>query len=114
MNNLWFNVLKSEHTWALAKSEGELSLPTGTILVLEGFKNAETKREDIKEALKTGFEVAPEEVAFVYFNKGESDAKLRFGVGLATNAITYYFTFSWYFSLRRPNEGPFQAEDVLH
>ena len=55
---------------------------------MEGFKNAETKREDIKEALKTGFEVAPEEVAFVYFNKGESDAKLRFGAGLATHAIT--------------------------
>ena len=55
---------------------------------MEGFKNAETKREDIKEALKTGFEVAPEEVSFVYFNKGESDAKLRFGAGLATHAIT--------------------------
>merc|ERR1711973_795667 len=79
---------------APTKSEGELSLPTGTILVLEGFKNAETKREDIKEALKTGFEVAPEEVAFVYFNKGESDAKLRFGVENAAKELAKKITES--------------------
>merc|ERR1719334_1887146 len=79
---------------APTKSEGELSLPTGTILVLEGFKNAETKREDIKEALKTGFEVAPEEVAFVYFNKGESDAKLRFGAENAAKELAKKITES--------------------
>merc|ERR1712226_314260 len=79
---------------APSKSEGELSLPTGTILVLEGFKNAETKREDIKEALKSGFEVAPEEVAFVYFNKGESDAKLRFGAENAAKELAKKITES--------------------
>jgi len=57
----------------------KLTLPTGAILVLEGFKNADTKREDIKDALKDKFEVkADEAIAFVYFNKGEKEAKLRF------------------------------------
>lgn len=62
------------------KDEAGADLPTGTILVLSGFKNADTKREDIKDSLKDGFEVKPEEIAFVYFNKGESEAKLRFSV----------------------------------
>jgi len=61
-------------------ASGEQDLPKGAILVLKGFKNADTKREDIKESLKAGFEVKPEEIAFVYFNKGESEAKLRFSV----------------------------------
>jgi len=60
--------------------EGQADLPTGTILVMKGFKNADTKREDIKDCLKNGFEIKPEAIAFVYFNKGESEAKLRFSV----------------------------------
>ena len=36
-------------------------------------------REDIKEKLKADFEVKPdEEIAFVYYQKGETQAKLRF------------------------------------
>jgi len=72
-------VLEAKEEEAEGKKGGEeLELPTGTILVLEGFKNADTKREDIKDSLKNGYEVKPEDIAFVYFNKGESEAKLRF------------------------------------
>ena len=35
-------------------------------------------REDIKQALEELFEVSPEDIAFVYFQKGEKEAKLRF------------------------------------
>merc|ERR1719414_2423932 len=76
-----------------ASADGEdnsnkLELPTGAILVLDGFKNAETKREDIKAALKEKFEVNPDDIAFVYFNKGEKEAKLRFSAENAAKDLS--------------------------
>jgi len=54
-------------------------LPHGSVLHLQGFaENGDTKREDIKEKLAQDFEVDASSVAFVYYNKGETDAKLRF------------------------------------
>jgi len=64
-------------------------LPLGAVLVLEGFKNADTKREDIKGALNTQFGVKNEgEIAFVYFNKGEKEAKLRFSAENAAKELS--------------------------
>lgn len=73
---------------ASAAAASEQDLPKGAILVLKGFKNTDTKREDIKESLKAGFEVKPEDIAFVYFNKGESEAKLRFSVEDAAKQVS--------------------------
>jgi len=67
----------------------KLELPTGAILVLDGFKNADTKREDIKAALKEKYEVNPDDaIAFVYFNKGEKEAKLRFSTENAAKDLS--------------------------
>ena len=67
------------------KSEGDskdneiAELPLGTILQLEGFtENSDTKREDIKEKLIEDFNIEEDSVAFVYYSKGETSAKLRF------------------------------------
>ncbi len=59
------------------EKEEEEGLPTGTVLYLKGL-NDETRREDIRERLEELFEVQGTDVAFIYFNKGESEAKLRF------------------------------------
>jgi len=57
----------------------KFELPLGALLHLEGFaENGDTKREDIKEKLVEDFEMDAASVAFVYYNKGETDAKLRF------------------------------------
>ena len=58
------------------KDEGEM-LPKGSVLVFSGL-NEETMREDIKAYLETEFGVEKEAVAFVYYQKGEPEAKLRF------------------------------------
>merc|ERR1712038_1920618 len=56
-----------------------IELPLGSVLQLEGFKeNGDTKREDIKEKLVEDFQMEATSVAFVYYNKGETSAKLRF------------------------------------
>merc|ERR1711976_987342 len=61
------------------EAEEDNALPKGAVLVLEGFKSEEITREDIKGVLKDKYEVVPEDaIAFVYFNKGEKEAKLRF------------------------------------
>ena len=61
------------------KEEG---LPKGTVLVVDEL-NEETMREDIKAVLKDTFEVDVDEaIGFVYYQKGEPTAKLRFLVGL--------------------------------
>lgn len=57
----------------------KFELPLGALLHLEGFaENGDTKREDIKEKLEQDFEMDAASVAFVYYNKGETNAKLRF------------------------------------
>ena len=57
------------------KDEG---LPKGTVLVVDGL-NEETMREDIKEVLKEKYECNTDEaIGFVYYQKGEPQAKLRF------------------------------------
>ena len=56
-----------------------VELPLGSVLQLEGFKeNGDTKREDIKKKLIEDFQMEATSVAFVYYNKGETSAKLRF------------------------------------
>lgn len=61
------------------KSTETMELPLGTVLQLEGFaENGDTKREDIKDKLIEDFEMEANSVAFVYYNKGETNAKLRF------------------------------------
>jgi len=56
-----------------------IELPLGAVLELQGFtENGDTKREDIKEKLVEDFEIEATSVAFVYYNKGETNAKLRF------------------------------------
>jgi len=60
-------------------STENVELPLGSVLQLEGFKeNGDTKREDIKEKLIEDFQMEATSVAFVYYNKGETSAKLRF------------------------------------
>jgi len=72
------------------EQKGEIAdLPLGAVLVLEGFKNADTKREDIKGALSTQFGVKSDgDIAFVYFNKGEKEAKLRFSAENAAKELS--------------------------
>jgi len=54
-------------------------LPLGSVLHLQGFaENGDTKREDIKDKLVQDFEMDASSIAFVYYNKGETNAKLRF------------------------------------
>ena len=57
--------------------EKEEGLPKGSILVVSGL-NGETMREEIKEKLKEALEVDTDDIAFVYYQKGEQTAKLRF------------------------------------
>ena len=63
------------------KGEGgegrEEGLPKGSVLVLSGL-NGETTREDIKDKLKSEHSVDTDDIAFVYYQKGEETAKLRF------------------------------------
>jgi len=60
-------------------STENVELPLGSVLQLEGFKeNGDTKREDIKEKLIEDFQMEATSIAFVYYNKGETSAKLRF------------------------------------
>ena len=62
-----------------SNSTENVELPLGTVLQLEGFaENGDTKREDIKDKLIEDFEMEANSVAFVYYNKGETNAKLRF------------------------------------
>ena len=61
------------------ESSENIELPLGAVLELQGFtENGDTKREDIKEKLVEDFEIEATSVAFVYYNKGETNAKLRF------------------------------------
>jgi len=59
-------------------SEGE-SLPKGTVIIITDL-NEETQREDIKEVLKEKYDTNPEDIAFIYYQRGQSEAKLRFRV----------------------------------
>ena len=66
--------------------EKEGSLPKGSVLVLNGL-NGETTREDIKAKLKSDFSVDTDDIAFVYYQKGEETAKLRFKTEGAAVAV---------------------------
>ena len=52
-------------------------MPTGATLVMEGL-NGETMREDLKSRLAELYDVQNDDIAFVYYQKGEETAKLRF------------------------------------
>ncbi|TRY69293.1 hypothetical protein TCAL_12571 [Tigriopus californicus] len=52
-------------------------LPKGAVLVISKLSN-ETMREDIKSQLEKDCQSDPNDIAFVYFQKGETEAKLRF------------------------------------
>ena len=73
---------KSGDTTESANGDGaseNVELPLGSVLHLQGFtENGDTKREDIKDKLVQDFEMDANSIAFVYYNKGETDAKLRF------------------------------------
>eukprot|EP00095_Tigriopus_kingsejongensis_P003731 maker-scaffold357_size197762-snap-gene-0.49 protein:Tk03731 transcript:maker-scaffold357_size197762-snap-gene-0.49-mRNA-1 annotation:"la protein homolog" len=53
------------------------ALPKGAVLVIDKL-SSETMREDIKSQLEKDCEVEPKSIAFVYYQKGETEAKLRF------------------------------------
>jgi len=55
----------------------ENKLPKGATMFMEGFKD-DTKREDIKEALKEQFEVEDKAFAFMEFERGQTKGYVRF------------------------------------
>lgn len=57
--------------------EEENKLPKGATLFMKNFKD-DTMREHIKEGLKAQFEVDPESIAFVDFEKGQTQGYIRF------------------------------------
>ncbi len=75
------------------KEEQMESLPKGSVLVVTGL-GAETMREDIKETLNRLFSVdCDKEIAFVSYQKGESEAKLRYYFHLHWDYAALYCTF---------------------
>jgi len=66
--------------------EKEEGLPKGSVLVFSGL-NGETTREDLKEKLNSAFSVDTADIAFVYYQKGEDTAKLRFKTEGAAVAV---------------------------
>merc|ERR1739844_227214 len=59
------------------KDVEENKLPKGATMFMEGFKD-DTRREDIKEALKEQFDVADDAFAFMEFEKGQTSGHVRF------------------------------------
>ena len=59
------------------KDVEENKLPKGATMFMEGFKD-DTRREDIKEALKEQFEVPDDAFAFMEFEKGQTSGHVRF------------------------------------
>ena len=59
------------------KKPEENLLPKGAVLYLENL-NETTTREILREKLEKDFEVSTKDIAFIYFNKGEPNASLRF------------------------------------
>ena len=59
------------------EKEEETKLPKGATMFMEGFKD-DTRREDIKEALKLQFDVELKAFAFMDFEKGQSSGHVRF------------------------------------
>ena len=58
------------------EAKQEISLPTGSVLHITGL-NSETLREDIKAELEK-FKIDPKSIAYIYYQKGDEEAKLRF------------------------------------
>lgn len=56
--------------------EEEITLPKGAVVFMKGFKN-DTMREDIKGVLKAEFDVTNDTIAFVDFEKGQTEGYLR-------------------------------------
>ena len=77
---------EKDDTKEAESEEKEESLPKGSVLVLNGL-NGETTREDIKAKLKSDFSVDTDDIAFVYYQKGEETAKLRFKTEGAAVAV---------------------------
>ena len=59
------------------KKPEENMLPKGAVLFLENL-NDTTTREILREKLENEYEVGLKDIAFIYFNRGEPDASLRF------------------------------------
>lgn len=59
------------------EQEKESSLPKGAVIFMDGFAD-DIMREDIKEKLKADFGQAPEEIAFIDYEKGQSSGYIRF------------------------------------
>ena len=56
--------------------EEEITLPKGAVVFMKGFKN-DTMREDIKGVLKAEFDVTNDTIAFVDFEKGQTEGYIR-------------------------------------
>jgi len=56
--------------------EEEITLPKGAVVFMKGFKN-DTMREDIKGVLKAEFDVSNDTIAFVDFEKGQTEGYIR-------------------------------------
>ena len=67
-------------------AEEEEGLPKGAVLYIKDI-GEETRREDIKEALNEVCQVSGEDIAYVYFDKGDKEAKLRFKVEDAAKEV---------------------------
>ena len=61
-------------------------MPKGATMFMEGFKD-DTRREDIKEALKEQFGVAGDAFAFMEFEKGQTSGHVRFNEENAAIAL---------------------------
>jgi len=62
-------------------TKDENKLPKGTVIKLTGLADGpEITREDIKSQLATDFEVDAGDIAFVTYEKGQAEAKIRFKV----------------------------------
>ncbi|XP_040567223.1 la protein homolog [Lepeophtheirus salmonis] len=68
---------KKEPKETKAAETQTFSLPKGSVLIMDCL-NEKTSREDLKEALKENFGVNTEDIAFIYYERGQKTAKLRF------------------------------------
>eukprot|EP00096_Caligus_rogercresseyi_P008179 TRINITY_DN2660_c0_g1_i1.p1 TRINITY_DN2660_c0_g1~~TRINITY_DN2660_c0_g1_i1.p1 ORF type:complete len:355 (-),score=169.50 TRINITY_DN2660_c0_g1_i1:171-1235(-) len=73
-------------TAAVAPTDQHEPLPKGSILVMEGLVEG-TSREDIKEELKANYEVDLEDIAYIYYERGQETAQLRFKKENAANDV---------------------------
>ncbi|XP_015110676.1 la protein homolog [Diachasma alloeum] len=78
---------KEEEVMEAEDPEDDTVLPKGAVLSFTGAGD-DTLREDIKEAVVKLAELIPEEIAFMDYEKGNSEGKIRFhGEGTATKIL---------------------------